>query len=155
MRLPKTIELFLLSTIYIFTTTTASPVSQAPLTGSLLHHISESLFADLEELSRLVDISYCVGTTGIQKPFLCAHRCGDFKGFELVTVCTSNCAPLSRFPPHKEGRVRLIERLHRHGKPVLYSPIAAATSRSTMQRPIRVSSLRFEGRTRLPIPLWI
>ena len=48
--------------------------------------VSQSLFNSLEELARLVDISYCVGSTGIQKPFSCLSRCGDFKNFELVTV---------------------------------------------------------------------
>ncbi|KAL8849264.1 MAG: hypothetical protein Q9221_005734 [Calogaya cf. arnoldii] len=49
-------------------------------------NISIELFDDLEELSRIVDIAYCVGTAGfgIQKPFLCASRCQDFKSFELV-----------------------------------------------------------------------
>ena len=71
-----------------------NPTSQIPLTGSLSgtdRNISTELFADLEELSRIVDISYCVGATGtgIQKPFLCASRCQDFPDFELVTVCNS------------------------------------------------------------------
>lgn len=50
--------------------------------------ISSELFADLEELSRIVDIAYCVGLTGtgIQKPFLCASRCQEFGSFQLVTV---------------------------------------------------------------------
>jgi hypothetical protein len=48
--------------------------------------VSQSLFNSLEELARLVDISYCVGYTGIQKPFSCLSRCSDFEGFELVTV---------------------------------------------------------------------
>lgn len=62
----------------------------------LVHHpsndtlISQKLFWELEELARLVDISYCVGTAGlgIQKPFQCASRCADrdFESFELVTV---------------------------------------------------------------------
>ena len=70
-----------------------NPSLQVPLTGSLSEanrNISFKLFADLEELSRIVDISYCVGTTGtgIQKPFLCASRCQDFPHFELVTVST-------------------------------------------------------------------
>ena len=68
----------------------AGPISQAVLEGSLLsapdRNISVDLFEDLEELSRIVDISYCVGTTGIRKPFQCASRCQDFDGFELVTV---------------------------------------------------------------------
>lgn len=70
-----------------------NPILQVPLSGSLSEanrNISTELFADLEELSRIVDISYCVGATGtgIQKPFLCASRCQDFPHFELVTVST-------------------------------------------------------------------
>lgn len=49
-------------------------------------NVSIDLFAELEELARIVDISYCVGTTGIQKPFQCLGRCGEFEGFELVDV---------------------------------------------------------------------
>lgn len=58
------------------------------------HSISPELFADLEELSRVVDISYCVGmiSTGIQKPFQCASRCHEFQDFELVTVRYFHCA---------------------------------------------------------------
>ncbi|KAL8767455.1 MAG: hypothetical protein Q9209_006041 [Squamulea sp. 1 TL-2023] len=57
-------------------------------------NIAIELFNDLEELSRIVDIAYCVGTAGlgIQKPFLCASRCQDFKNFELVK--TWNTGPL-------------------------------------------------------------
>ncbi|KAF4626619.1 hypothetical protein G7Y89_g11539 [Cudoniella acicularis] len=55
-------------------------------------NISLSLFAELEELSRVVDISYCVGTTGISHPFICASRCDDFPSFELVD--TFNTGPL-------------------------------------------------------------
>jgi hypothetical protein len=52
--------------------------------------ISDQLFFDLEELARVVDIAYCVGTAGlgIQKPFQCASRCAEFENFELVTVGT-------------------------------------------------------------------
>jgi hypothetical protein len=55
-------------------------------------NVSLKLFAELEELSRIVDISYCVGTTGISKPFKCASRCNDFPEFELVD--TFNTGPL-------------------------------------------------------------
>ncbi|KAH7363872.1 Alpha/Beta hydrolase protein [Rhexocercosporidium sp. MPI-PUGE-AT-0058] len=55
-------------------------------------NISIPLFAELEELSRIVDISYCVGTTGISHPFLCASRCDEFPSFELVD--TFNTGPL-------------------------------------------------------------
>lgn len=51
--------------------------------------VSQSLFNSLEELARLVDISYCVGSTGIQKPFNCLSRCSDFQGFQLLTVTTA------------------------------------------------------------------
>ncbi|EXJ79137.1 hypothetical protein A1O3_08638 [Capronia epimyces CBS 606.96] len=54
--------------------------------------ISLQTFESLEELARIVDISYCVGTTGIQKPFKCLSRCSDFEGFELVT--SWNTGPL-------------------------------------------------------------
>ncbi|KAI9835612.1 MAG: hypothetical protein M1837_003701 [Sclerophora amabilis] len=63
------------------------PTSQAPLLfDSSSDQISVGLFSKLEELARLVDISYCVGTSGITKPFLCASRCSEFDGFELVTA---------------------------------------------------------------------
>ncbi|KAF2669673.1 alpha/beta-hydrolase [Microthyrium microscopicum] len=50
--------------------------------------VSKSLFTELEELARIVDIAYCVGTPapGISKPFECPSRCGDFDSFELVTT---------------------------------------------------------------------
>jgi len=54
--------------------------------------ISVELFEDLEELARLVDISYCVGSSGLYKPFRCLSHCGDFGGFELIT--TWNTGPL-------------------------------------------------------------
>ncbi|KAI6947203.1 hypothetical protein D0867_03823 [Hortaea werneckii] len=49
-------------------------------------NVSMALFSDLEELSRIVDISYCTGliATGLSKPFHCWCRCGDFPHFELV-----------------------------------------------------------------------
>ena len=55
-------------------------------------NVSIELFAELEELSRIVDIAYCVGMTGISKPFRCASRCDDFPDFELVD--TFNTGPL-------------------------------------------------------------
>ncbi|KAI2614647.1 alpha/beta-hydrolase [Hypoxylon fragiforme] len=49
-------------------------------------HISPDLFASLERFSRLVDIAYCVGTTGVNPPFSCASRCKDFPSLDLVTT---------------------------------------------------------------------
>ena len=49
--------------------------------------ISPALFHELEELSRLVDITYCVTdrpSLGIHKPFRCLSRCADFPDFELI-----------------------------------------------------------------------
>ncbi|KAK3906710.1 alpha/beta-hydrolase [Staphylotrichum tortipilum] len=46
--------------------------------------ISPSLFASLERTARLVDITYCVGTSGITPPFTCVSRCKDFPSLRLV-----------------------------------------------------------------------
>ena len=48
--------------------------------------VSQKLFDSLEELARVVDISYCVGSSGVHEPFQCLSRCKDFEGFELITV---------------------------------------------------------------------
>ncbi|KAM4059436.1 lipase (class 3) domain-containing protein [Hirsutella rhossiliensis] len=48
--------------------------------------ISTPLFTDLERLSRIVDISYCVGNTGVRKPFECLSRCSDFPELSLVAT---------------------------------------------------------------------
>ncbi|KAI1341619.1 alpha/beta-hydrolase [Xylariaceae sp. FL0016] len=67
----------------------ASPVDQHALQHDDTtppSSISTSLFASLERLSRLVDITYCVGTTGISRPFSCVSRCKDFPSLELVTT---------------------------------------------------------------------
>ena len=61
--------------------------------------VSEELFLELEELSRLTAISYCVGSTGIQKPFQCLNRCSDFEHVELVEV--RRPAPRCAGLPHK------------------------------------------------------
>ena len=95
-------------------------LSQASITEQLplLHHgstgrnVSIQLFAELEELARVVDISYCVGLTsfGIIKPFRCLSRCADFPSFDLVT--TWNTGPLlsdsSGYIALDHGKERLI-----------------------------------------------
>ena len=48
--------------------------------------ISQDVFDSLEELSRIVDVSYCVGNSGIRKPFQCLSRCDEFQDFELIAV---------------------------------------------------------------------
>lgn len=80
---------FLLSASFI-ARSRGDSTQQPLLRGNDTTLISQELFWELEELARIVDISYCVGTAGlgIQKPFKCASRCGDrdFETFELVTV---------------------------------------------------------------------
>ncbi|KAG8622975.1 hypothetical protein KVT40_007951 [Elsinoe batatas] len=70
--------------------------SQIPLVDTTFTNttVSSTVFAELEELSRIVDISYCVGTagTGISEPFTCLSRCSGFPTFELIT--TWNTGPL-------------------------------------------------------------
>jgi pimeloyl-ACP methyl ester carboxylesterase len=46
----------------------------------------------LERSARLVDIAYCVGNTGISKPFSCVSRCKDFPSLVLATAW--NTGPL-------------------------------------------------------------
>lgn len=48
--------------------------------------IPVSLFASLERLSRLVDVSYCLGTSGIRKPFECISRCNEFPEMTLAAT---------------------------------------------------------------------
>ena len=72
-----------LACLFALTDVSAPPI---PVSHEDSREVSPALFASLEELARLVDISYCVGSTGIHKPFQCLSRCGDFQGFELVTV---------------------------------------------------------------------
>ncbi|KAJ8611763.1 hypothetical protein MRB53_037770 [Persea americana] len=56
--------------------------------------ISKELFNDLERLSRLADIAYCVSppSTGLSKPFTCLSHCAEFPKFELVIAW--NTGPL-------------------------------------------------------------
>ncbi|KID77449.1 uncharacterized protein G6M90_00g097260 [Metarhizium brunneum] len=58
--------------------------SPSPNNESSPSSISTSLFADLERLSRLVDVSYCIGSTGVHKPFQCLSRCKEFPGLSLA-----------------------------------------------------------------------
>ena len=99
----------------------------APVTKGTIHGrrngISAELFNSLEELSRLVDISYCVGTTGVQNPFECLSHCNEFQGFELVTVRPISCSCPKLFLLI----FILIFLVHRHGIPALSSQIHAAT----------------------------
>jgi pimeloyl-ACP methyl ester carboxylesterase len=86
------IFLGLVSILSASATTTHLPSSSSPTSAPSPHHVSLPLFNELEELSRLVDIAYCVGTTGIAKPFTCASRCSEFPTLELVS--TFNTGPL-------------------------------------------------------------
>ncbi|CAG8957523.1 hypothetical protein HYFRA_00010389 [Hymenoscyphus fraxineus] len=96
MRYHSIITTLCLAATSLSTPTSPSSTPQNPLLtpsgDEADRNISLALFADLEELSRVVDISYCVGLTGIQHPFLCASRCEDFPNFELVD--TFNTGPL-------------------------------------------------------------
>lgn len=73
----------------------ALPAQQVPLLRHAANNrtVSAALFADLEELARIVDISYCVGLTGtgISKPFKCLSRCSEFPDFELLKVRAYLC----------------------------------------------------------------
>ncbi|KAK2591680.1 hypothetical protein QQS21_010617 [Conoideocrella luteorostrata] len=82
----------LCQSVHAYNNIASSPLSvQSPNKGSgrILESasgISTALFADLERLSRLVDISYCIGNTGIRKPFECLSRCKEFPELSLETT---------------------------------------------------------------------
>ncbi|CAJ2501688.1 Uu.00g045410.m01.CDS01 [Anthostomella pinea] len=83
-------HIFLLLSLAIVLALTSSDAEQHPFQHGDVSNtgggISIRLFASLERLSRLVDITYCVGTTGISQPFSCVSRCKDFPSLELVTT---------------------------------------------------------------------
>lgn len=81
-----------LSTLFLLLLTLSVRGSHANIIGSNRRPVSANVFESLEELARLVDVSYCVGNTGIQRPFQCLSRCHEFPGFELIT--TWNTGPL-------------------------------------------------------------
>ncbi|KAL2369330.1 triacylglycerol lipase [Blastomyces gilchristii SLH14081] len=84
--------IFILSAFLYSTSTSALPSHRPDYnddtsrSSQKARTVSKELFSSLEELSRIVDITYCVGTTGVYKPFTCAGRCHEFEGFELVTT---------------------------------------------------------------------
>lgn len=56
-------------------------------------NITQELFDELKELARIADISYCAGTYGISKPFVCTTHCKEFPNFELVDTFHSSYSP--------------------------------------------------------------
>ncbi|KAI7246360.1 extracellular lipase [Hortaea werneckii] len=75
------------------------------------HHprkVSAPLFSELEELARIVDVTYC--SPAIAKPFTCLSRCKNFPHFELVT--TWDTGPLlsdsAGYIALDHGRARII-----------------------------------------------
>ncbi|KAE8324162.1 Alpha/Beta hydrolase protein [Aspergillus sergii] len=108
--------IFVLSILLYGTCSTASLISSGTSGASTYGQsnrkdsaVSRETFASLEELSRIVDVSYCVGSTGVQKPFRCLSRCNEFPGFELITtwstgpLLSDSCGyiALSHFPHAK------------------------------------------------------
>lgn len=61
-------------------------LSQSTTDSPANSSISTHLFADLERLARVVDISYCIGNTGVHKPFQCLSRCQEFPELSLATT---------------------------------------------------------------------
>lgn len=97
----------------LLTLVAASAVSaETSTTDSRPTSISSQLYGSLERLARLVDISYCIGTTGVQKPFSCASRCSEFPELELVSTwstgmfLTDSCGYIAVDHGPKNGVVR-------------------------------------------------
>lgn len=62
------------------------PISSQNSDFLSIDSISPSLFTDIERLARLVDITYCVGASGIYQPFTCASRCKEFPNVRLAST---------------------------------------------------------------------
>lgn len=73
--------------------------------------VPSELFNSLEELSRLVDIAYCVGTTGVQEPFQCLSHCAEFPDLQLLTVSFLECKSKSELTIRKSSH--LLDMEHR------------------------------------------
>lgn len=68
-----------------------TPFGALPASLAAERNITQELFDELEELAKIVDISYCIGglNSGIQSPFKCYSFCREFPDFELIqTWCT-------------------------------------------------------------------
>lgn len=122
-----------------------------------LHHdtpapdrsVSPALFTQLEELARVVDISYCISlaNVGISKPFTCLSRCSEFPDFELIKVRLPRI-PIFHFRSHQPG-------FDRHGTLVPWYLILLVTLLLIMLLPTHASLLLSEGPTPSPMPSWI
>jgi len=124
---------------------TSSPQARQVPTESpdkIRRSVSSELFNELDELSRLVGISYCVGSQGIQKPFTCLSHCDEFPGLQLVQV---------RHPqphaPQSFVQLRTLTDIHRPRRAGIRASCRtpAATSPSPMRRPMRRESWCFSA----------
>ncbi|PFH62548.1 hypothetical protein XA68_13130 [Ophiocordyceps unilateralis] len=80
-----TLPLFAIAVIMRLAWTLVGPVVLASSSGPVAASIPTPLFGDLERLSRIADIAYCVGNSGVRKPFHCLSHCSDFPELSLVT----------------------------------------------------------------------
>jgi pimeloyl-ACP methyl ester carboxylesterase len=76
----------ILSLLLLLTSPSRAAVPHISRDVSTTGGIPSSLFASLERLARLVDITYCIGSTGIGKPFQCLSRCSEFPTLSLVST---------------------------------------------------------------------
>ena len=88
MILPAVLFIALLGSLYtLFTQAPYAPSAVGRYENNETQRtIPRQLFNSLGQLARLVDISYCVGSSGIQKPFKCLSHCADFEDLALITV---------------------------------------------------------------------
>jgi hypothetical protein len=75
-----------LCVLSVFAAEELQHVITASIDNPKSQEISAKLFLSLERTSRLVDIAYCVGNSGISPPFSCVSRCKDFPSVELVAT---------------------------------------------------------------------
>lgn len=82
----KSLTLALLAGLGALNAAQGHTATQVPISDNVASAVKPEtrLFAALERLARLVDVSYCIGTTGVSKPFDCASRCSEFPEVTLV-----------------------------------------------------------------------
>lgn len=108
--------------------------------------IPNSLFLELDQLARVVDVSYCVGNTGLRKPFECLSHCADLEGFELISVGASSLMRRRSWPISKSAHP------DRYGIQDLYCRTPAVISPFLIRRHQRGSSSLFVAPIRSQTP---
>ncbi|KAL2154860.1 hypothetical protein VTH82DRAFT_3536 [Thermothelomyces myriococcoides] len=115
--------------------------SEGGLEGEGGGGVSAALFSSLERTSRLVDITYCVGTagTGIMPPFSCLSRCKDFPSVRLVRtwntgmLLSDSCGYIAVDHGHGHSHERRTPSSEKEKEEVVVVPVVAGDRGGTKE----------------------